>query len=90
MSINANRPFSGKYSSFKTTYVNGDYTGQDRVLFPSRNFSISVSYRFGSLNTRVKKTDKSIENDDVVGGSQAGGQQGQGGQQGGGQGQGGN
>lgn len=89
VSINANRPFSGKYSSFKTTYINGDYTGQDRVSFPSRNFSISVSYRFGSLNTRVKKADKSIENDDIVGGSQAGGQQGQGGQQGG-QGQGGN
>lgn len=85
VSINANRPFSGKYSGFKTSYVNGDYTGFDNVRFPSRRFSISISYRFGSLNTHVKKANKSIENDDVVGGSQQGGQ-GQGGQQGGQQG----
>ena len=33
------------------------------------NASINIAYRFGSFNTQVKKTNKSISNDDVVGGS---------------------
>jgi len=32
-----------------------------------------VSYRFGSLKARVKKTDTSIENNDLVGGASKGG-----------------
>jgi hypothetical protein len=64
--------------------VQGDYTGVSDYSFTARNFGLRVSYRFGSLNARVKKTDKTIENDDVVGGSSTGGnnagqqQQGQG------------
>ena len=49
--------------------------------FHNREFSIKVSYRFGSLNAKVKKTNTSIENNDLVGGSTAGGNQ-QGGAQG--------
>lgn len=83
VSLSTSRPFSGKYAGWKTTVVNGDFTGYDRNRWVARNFSINVSYRFGSLNTRVKKADKTIENDDVVGGSsqnagQEGGQGGQG------------
>lgn len=84
VSINAQNPFSGKYMHYKDYTVQGDYTGVNDYSFTARNFGLRVSYRFGSLNARVKKTDKTIENDDVVGGSSTGGnnagqqQQGQG------------
>lgn len=32
---------------------------------------LSVAYRFGSLNTSVKKTAKTIENNDMIGGKSA-------------------
>ena len=31
------------------------------------SFQISVAYRFGSINAQVKKTKKSIQNDDLQG-----------------------
>ena len=34
----------------------------------ARSFSLSVTWRFGSLKANVKKTEHSIENDDVAGG----------------------
>jgi hypothetical protein len=37
------------------------------------NFSCSVSYRFGKMTTSVKKVNKSIQNDDVMGGNSGGG-----------------
>ncbi len=52
----------------------------------SRAFAINISYRFGSLNTSVKRTSKTIENSDVVGGVSQDGGQGNRGGQGGGQG----
>jgi hypothetical protein len=48
--------------------VNGDFTGIERSWNRSRSFSISASWRFGSLKSRVKKTEHSIDNSDVVGG----------------------
>lgn len=75
--INANQPFGKKYTAFTSRTIQGDFTGWDRNEWAARSFSLSVSYRFGSLNTRVKKTDKTIENSDVVGGSTAGGGQAQ-------------
>lgn len=32
------------------------------------NFSVKVAYRFGSLNASVKKTSRTISNDDLIGG----------------------
>lgn len=72
--LNAQRPFSGKYSMTRQDIVQGDYTGFSKSFFPSRNFSITVSYRFGSLRAQVKKTSSTIDNDDVVGGSSGTGQ----------------
>ena len=67
-------PFSGKYMSMKTYMTQGDVTGWTRYEQQSRRFGINISYRFGSLTTRVKKADKSIENDDLIGsGKQSGG-----------------
>ncbi|MBO7609455.1 MAG: TonB-dependent receptor family protein [Muribaculaceae bacterium] len=83
INISAQRPFSPKYSSYNQYTTQGDYTGRGHYEFMQRSFNLRISYRFGSLNARVKKTDKTIENDDVVGGSSAGEGQGN---QGGGQG----
>jgi len=44
-----------------------------------RSFGISASYRFGEMKQQIKKTARSIKNDDSMGGGQGG--------QGGGQGQ---
>ena len=68
INISAQRPFSPKYSCFNQYTTQGDYTGRSHYEFIQRNLSLSISYRFGSLNARVKKTDKTITNDDVVGG----------------------
>ena len=71
---------SSKYNTFKSYTNQGDYTGWDCTKWIARGFKISVTYRFGSIKASVKRTDKTIENDDVVGGIQQGGG-GQGGQQ---------
>ena len=75
MQLVAQNPFSGKYMGMKTYITQGDVTGWTRYeQRQGRKFAISVSYRFGSLSTRVKKADKSIENDDLIGsGKQSGG-----------------
>ena len=73
---------SSKFNTMKSYISQGDYTGWSKNKWLSRGFRISISYRFGSLKARVKRTDKTIENNDVVGGGQQGGAQG-GGQQGG-------
>ena len=66
-------PFGGKYMSMKNHVTQGDVTGWTRYEQQVRKFGISVSYRFGSLSTRVKKADKTIENDDLIGsGKQSG------------------
>jgi hypothetical protein len=47
--------------------VNGDYTGLDSNTSNMKRVSLTVTYRFGSLNAYVKKTQKNITNDDLVG-----------------------
>ncbi len=80
--LSAQKPFSPRYSGFASHTTQGDYTGSSNFEFSQRSFNLSISYRFGSLKARVKKTDKTIENDDVVGGSSAGAGQSQGQSQG--------
>lgn len=54
---------------YKTETVHGDTRGYSSVSFPNNaTAEISLSYRFGSLKTSVKKTNKRIENDDLTGG----------------------
>lgn len=77
--LSANRPFSGKYMSYTSRTTQGDYTGYSTQRWLAREISIGISYRFGSLNASVKKTSKSIENNDVVGGLKSGGGNGGGG-----------
>lgn len=73
----ANRPFSRRYSCFKNETTQGDYTGISRYWHSSRMFNFTISYRFGSLKARVKKTETTIENNDLVGGSSQSGGKGQ-------------
>lgn len=71
VNINVNNPFCA-HDVYKSSTVQGDYTGFSRTVQDSRQASIRISYRFGSLKTRVKTADRSIENDDMIGGIKQG------------------
>ena len=64
---------SSKYNKITMYTTHGDYTGSDRAWQFMREFRLVVTYRFGSLKAGVKKTNKTIENNDLVGGSGQGG-----------------
>ena len=67
VSLSANSPFSKDKA---TTYniVRGDYTGYERSVMYPRYFNIGFSWSFGKLKASVKKAERSIKNDDLVGG----------------------
>ena len=65
--LGANNPFNNHMTSSAQT-VNGDYRDRQTSWNHGRSFSLSLSWRFGSLKASVKKAEHSIENDDVVGG----------------------
>jgi hypothetical protein len=69
--LGADTPFS-KYATSTSKTVNGDYRGYNKAWLSGRTFSINVNWRFGSLKASVKKTEHSIDNDDVVGGIKKG------------------
>ena len=52
----------------KAETVNGDYRAFEKSWNRARSFTLSVTWRFGSLKASVKKAEHSIDNDDVVGG----------------------
>ena len=60
-------PFN-KYHHNESVTNQGDYTGVRKNDYLGRRFQISFSYRFGKLKASVKKTETTIENNDVVGG----------------------
>ncbi len=68
--------FLRKYRTYESEIIKGEYTQLSRSLVQSRRLFLRVSYRFGTLKASVRKTDKSIENNDVVGGSSKGGSRG--------------
>lgn len=67
VSISTMNPIGPK-PRFTSYVVNGDFTSvsNSRMNF-THAFSIDISYRFGSLNAQVKKTARSIDNDDLMG-----------------------
>ena len=67
VSLSAESPFIKERSS---TYriVQGDYTGYERTVMKPQRFGISLSWNFGKLRASVKKAERSIQNDDLVGG----------------------
>ncbi|MBQ0114895.1 MAG: TonB-dependent receptor family protein, partial [Bacteroidales bacterium] len=75
VSLRASNFFNHKFNSMTTYITRGDYTGTSSMKFIMRGAMLNVSYRFGSLKAKVKKTNATINNDDVVGGSKAGNDQ---------------
>ena len=65
--LGANAPFN-KHWKMEAETVNGDYHDCQTSWNRAQSFSLSLTWRFGSLKASVKKTEHSIENDDVVGG----------------------
>ncbi len=57
-----------KYQVSKDYITQGDYVNHGVGHFNQRNVQLSLSYAFGSSNTRVKQTSTTVENDDLVGG----------------------
>ena len=57
-----------KYQVSKGYVTQGDYVNHGVGHFNQRNVQLTVSYAFGSSNTRVKQTETTVENDDLVGG----------------------
>lgn len=60
-------PFGGKYEYYNSYTTKGDYTGWNSYRGYARTAGISVSIRIGSLDVSVKKTNKTVENDDLEG-----------------------
>lgn len=60
---------SSKFNKITMYTTHGDYTGLDRAWQFMREFRLTVSYRFGSLKASVKQTNKTIQNNDLEGGS---------------------
>ena len=67
VSLSAESPFIKERSS---TYriVQGDYTGYERDVMKPQRFGIGLSWKFGKLRASVRKAERSIQNDDLVGG----------------------
>lgn len=69
--IEAINPIGRSSRRFVSETINGDYTGTSTITrYHLKGLRFSVSYRFGSMGASVKKTARSISNDDVVGGAQ--------------------
>ena len=64
--LTAYNVFASRYQGAPTHIVNGDYIGESVTKYMSKSISLSVSYRFGTLKSRVKTTDRTIENDDLM------------------------
>lgn len=64
--FDAYNPFSESYYGAPTHIVNGDYMGMSVDEYRNKNIKLTIAYRFGSLDARVKSTSKTITNDDVM------------------------
>lgn len=65
--LGAQNPFSEKMKWNKNRTVQGDVLGTFAYNNFNRAFGINVSFRFGSLKASVKKTNKTITNEDLEG-----------------------
>lgn len=64
VSINANQ-FLTKYNKYTTITETDNFRQESTFKSPQWRIGVSVTYRFGNLGENVKKTDKSINNDDI-------------------------
>lgn len=65
--VGISNPFGKSTRIFESEPLNAGYTGYNRSwnYHNANRISLGISYRFGSLNVQVKKTAKTISNDDV-------------------------
>lgn len=63
----ANNPIGWHHTKWRQRTVNAGYDQWSESVYRSYSFGVSVSYRFGSFNAQVKKTAKTINNDDLEG-----------------------
>ncbi len=68
ISLVANCPES-KYNSFTTTTTTQQYYQYAYNENPYRTFAVRFSYKFGKLNSEIKKNQHGIDNDDTKGGN---------------------
>ncbi|MCR5077252.1 MAG: TonB-dependent receptor [Prevotella sp.] len=67
VSLYAHMPFNSReHYNYRT--IQGDYTGYNRTTDKPRVFGIRMTWNFGKLKASVKKAERTIENDDLVGG----------------------
>lgn len=73
VSLFASNVFS-KYQEYSNETVTDTFRSWSLSKSPSRSYGLSISWRFGELKAQVKKTARSISNDDVKagGGGQGG------------------
>lgn len=76
VSLNAS-DFLRARKTYKADSFAASYTSHSQTSYYSPRFSLSLSWRLGSLNASVKKANRSIENDDLMkgGGDSKTGQQ---------------
>lgn len=74
LSLNASNPFQ-KTQRYTNEYLNPEFRQISNFYNTSRSFRVSLSWRFGKMQTQVKKARRGISNDDVKsgGGSSQGG-----------------
>lgn len=65
ISLSCYNPFT-KYQTYSSSAQTPTYRSQSRSRSRSRQFSIGAYWRFGKQNVQVKKTRKSISNDDAM------------------------
>ena len=69
-----------KYRTYSSHTEDTNFMSKSNSRYPSRYIGFSISYRIGELKASVKKTARSISNDDVKGGEGGGNTGGGGGQ----------
>ena len=67
LSAYASNVFS-KYLTYSNETVTDTFRSWNESKSPSRSYGLSISWRFGELKAQVKKTARSISNDDVKAG----------------------
>lgn len=72
LSVTCNNPFE-KYRTMKNVADTPTYKRWSEYRYPCRSLSFRISYRFGKQNVSVKRTARSISNDDISSGSKGGG-----------------
>lgn len=65
--------FFKKYNVYDNTVSSTGFSRKEWSKYNQQRFGVSVSFRIGELKASVKKTERTISNDDVKSGGQQGG-----------------